>query len=52
MESEKTTLTIPISAQEKEAFKRVCELKDTTMSQAIRAFIRSQVRDAQGKLDL
>lgn len=49
--NEQSTLNIRLPADLKKAFEAVCEQKDITASQAIRAFIRDYVtKNAQGSL--
>jgi len=39
-----TALTVKISKDEKDKYHQICKENDTTMSQAIRAYIREQIK--------
>ncbi len=39
-----TALTVKISKDEKDKYHEICKESDTTMSQAIRAYIREQIK--------
>jgi predicted transcriptional regulator len=46
-----TAITVKISKEEKDLYHKICKREDTTMSQAIRAYIREQIKRKKVYLD-
>jgi hypothetical protein len=46
-----TAITVKISKEEKDLYHKICKREDTTMSQAIRAYIREQIKSKKVYLD-